>query len=73
MGNGALNFKVSAYSGSGAIQSAEMATQDHFKYASVRTVQKSSRTPGVVEGNFFYRKYPRSTRITTTVALALAE
>jgi hypothetical protein len=33
-----------------------MATQDHFKYASVRTVQKSSKTPGVVEGNFFYRK-----------------
>jgi len=31
-----------------------MFTQDQFKYASVRTVQKSSKTKGVVEGNFFY-------------------
>ncbi|KAF5351663.1 hypothetical protein D9756_007715 [Leucocoprinus leucothites] len=52
---GALNFKVSAHHGSGGVQSAEMATQDHFLYASARTVQKSSKTPGVVEGNFFYR------------------
>lgn len=57
LGNGALNLKVSAYSGSGAIQSAEMSTQDQFKYASVRTVQKSSTSHGVVEGNFFYRKF----------------
>ncbi|KAF9448217.1 glycoside hydrolase family 16 protein [Macrolepiota fuliginosa MF-IS2] len=53
LGNGALNLKVSAFSG-GSIQSAEMVTQDQFKYASVRTIQKSSTTPGVVEGNFFY-------------------
>lgn len=60
LGNGALNLKVSQYSGSGAVQSAEVSTHDQFKYASVRTVQKSSKTPGVVEGNFFYREIPRS-------------
>lgn len=54
LGAGALNLKVSAYPGTGAIQSAEMVTTDRFKYASVRTVQKSSTTPGIVEGNFFY-------------------
>ncbi|KAF5351666.1 hypothetical protein D9756_007716 [Leucocoprinus leucothites] len=54
-GDGALNLKVSAYTGSGPVQGAVMGTQDRFRYASVRTVQKSSKTPGVVEGNFFYR------------------
>ncbi|EKM74934.1 hypothetical protein AGABI1DRAFT_47135 [Agaricus bisporus var. burnettii JB137-S8] len=54
LGNGALNLKVSRYSGSGAVQSAEMVTRDTFKFASVRTSMKSSKTPGVVEGNFFY-------------------
>ncbi|KAF8149496.1 concanavalin A-like lectin/glucanase [Crassisporium funariophilum] len=53
-GQGTLNLKVNAYPGSGAIGSSEFATFDRFKYASVRTVQKSSTTPGVVEGNFFY-------------------
>jgi hypothetical protein len=33
-----------------------MVTQNTFKYASVRTFLKSSTTPGVVEGNFFYRE-----------------
>ncbi|KAH0582422.1 hypothetical protein H2248_010365 [Termitomyces sp. 'cryptogamus'] len=47
-------MKVSAYSGSGAIFSSEMVTNDIFKYASVRTVLKSSPVGGVVEGNFFY-------------------
>lgn len=54
LGNGALNLKVSAYSGSGSIQSAEISTNDHFESASVRTVLQSSKTPGIVEGNFFY-------------------
>jgi hypothetical protein len=47
-------MKVSAFTGSGSIQSSEIATNDVFKYASVRTVVKSSGVPGVVEGNFFY-------------------
>lgn len=51
-----LQLKVSAYSGSGAINSAEVSSNTKFKYGSVRTVQKSSSTPGVVEGNFFYGK-----------------
>ncbi|TFK44189.1 concanavalin A-like lectin/glucanase [Crucibulum laeve] len=54
LGAGTLNLKVSAYSGSGAVQSAEVVTDTTFKYASVRTVMKSSTTPGIVEGNFFY-------------------
>lgn len=56
LGNGTLDLKVSAYPGSGHIQAAEVTTDDNFKYASVRTVLKSSKTRGVVEGNFFYRK-----------------
>ncbi|KAF9568184.1 concanavalin A-like lectin/glucanase [Agrocybe pediades] len=54
LGNGVLQLKVSAYSGSGAIKSAEVASNTEFKYGSVRTILKSSSTPGVVEGNFFY-------------------
>ncbi|KAF8064210.1 concanavalin A-like lectin/glucanase domain-containing protein [Lyophyllum atratum] len=53
-GSGSLDMKVSAYTGSGSILSSEIATDDVFKYASVRTVLKSSGVPGVVEGNFFY-------------------
>ncbi|KAG5349129.1 hypothetical protein C0989_005758, partial [Termitomyces sp. Mn162] len=45
--SGSLNMKVSAYSGSGAIFSSEMVTNDIFKYASVRTVLKSSPVGGV--------------------------
>jgi hypothetical protein len=51
-------MKVSAYNGNGNIISSEIATNDRFKYASVRTVLKSSGVPGVVEGNFFYRAFP---------------
>jgi len=54
LGSGSLDLKVSAYTGSGSIQSSEISTNDVFKYASVRTVLKSSGVPGVVEGNFFY-------------------
>ncbi|KAG6832576.1 hypothetical protein H0H87_001232 [Tephrocybe sp. NHM501043] len=53
-GSGSLDMKVSAYSGSGAVLSSEIVTDDLFKYASVRTVLKSSGVGGVVEGNFFY-------------------
>ncbi|KAH0579880.1 hypothetical protein H2248_002708 [Termitomyces sp. 'cryptogamus'] len=52
--SGSLNMKVSAYAGSGAILSSQMVTNDIFKYASVRTVLKSSPVGGAVEGNFFY-------------------
>ncbi|RDB17495.1 Beta-glucanase [Hypsizygus marmoreus] len=52
-GSGSLDMKVSAYTG-GSVQSAEIVTEDTFKYASVRTVLKSSGVPGVCEGNFFY-------------------
>ncbi|KAH6914457.1 concanavalin A-like lectin/glucanase domain-containing protein [Coprinopsis sp. MPI-PUGE-AT-0042] len=52
--NGALDMKVNAYSGSGNVIGAEMATTFDFKYGSVRTVMKSSSTPGVCEGNFLY-------------------
>ncbi|KAF8893413.1 concanavalin A-like lectin/glucanase domain-containing protein [Infundibulicybe gibba] len=54
LGAGTLNMKVNRYSGSGSIQSSEISTQATFQYASVRTVLKSSTTPGVVEGNFMY-------------------
>ncbi|KAJ2930252.1 hypothetical protein H1R20_g6821, partial [Candolleomyces eurysporus] len=53
--DGALSLKVSAYSGSGNVLGAQVSTQSQIKYASVRTVQKSSKVPGVREGNFFYR------------------
>jgi hypothetical protein len=56
LGSGSLDLKVSAYQGSGSVQSSEIVTQDIFKFASVRTVLKSSGIPGVVEGFFFYRK-----------------
>ena len=56
LGSGSLDLKVSAYEGSGNVQSAEIVTNDIFKYGSVRTVLKSSGVPGVVEGNFFYCK-----------------
>ena len=56
-GDGTLNLKVNGYGGSGYIEGAEIATNDKFQYASVRTVQKSSSTPGIVEGNFFYGMY----------------
>ncbi|TFK25238.1 concanavalin A-like lectin/glucanase [Coprinopsis marcescibilis] len=52
--NAALNLKVQAYSGSGDVQAAEIATDAVFLYGSVRTVMKSSTTPGVCEGNFLY-------------------
>ena len=51
----ALDLKTSAYS-SGNVQCAEVTTSNTFKYASVRTVLKSSPTAGIVEGNFFYRE-----------------
>ncbi|KAG5643179.1 hypothetical protein DXG03_001383 [Asterophora parasitica] len=53
-GSGSLDMKVSAYRGSGSVLSSEILTNDLFKYASVRTVLKSSGVPGVCEGNFFY-------------------
>ncbi|KAH9484899.1 hypothetical protein JR316_0001801 [Psilocybe cubensis] len=52
-GNGYLGLKTSAYA-SGSVQSGEIVTNDVFMYASVRTVLKSTATPGIVEGNFFY-------------------
>ena len=51
-----MDLKVNAYTGNGSVQSAEIVTNSMFKYASVRTVLKSSGVPGVVEGNFFYGK-----------------
>jgi hypothetical protein len=56
LGSGSLDLKVSAYQGNGSVQSSEIVTNDIFKFASVRTVLKSSGVSGVVEGNFFYRK-----------------
>jgi hypothetical protein len=56
LGSGSLDLKVSAYQGNGSVQSSEVLTDDTFKFASVRTVLKSSGIPGVVEGNFFYCK-----------------
>ena len=56
LGSGSVDLKVSAYNGTGNVQSSEILTQDIFKFASVRTVLKSSGVPGVVEGNFFYCK-----------------
>jgi hypothetical protein len=53
-GNGALDLKVDPFTGN-AVPSAEIFTTDRLKYASVRTVLKSSSVPGIVEGNFFYR------------------
>jgi hypothetical protein len=55
--DGALSLKVSAYSGSGNVLGAQVSTESQIKYASVRTVQKSSKVPGVREGNFFYREF----------------
>ncbi|PPQ82895.1 hypothetical protein CVT25_009682 [Psilocybe cyanescens] len=52
-GNGYLGLKVNAYT-SGSVHSAEIVTNDVFKYASVRTVLKSTAVQGIVEGNFFY-------------------
>ncbi|PPQ71287.1 hypothetical protein CVT24_012341 [Panaeolus cyanescens] len=55
LGDGTLDLHVNAYSeADGTLYSAEVLTDDTFKYASVRTVLKSSRTPGVVQGNFFF-------------------
>ncbi|KAF8893411.1 concanavalin A-like lectin/glucanase [Infundibulicybe gibba] len=54
LGAGTLNMKVNGWSGNGAIKSAEIITQDRFRYASVRTILKSSPTKGIVEGNFMY-------------------
>ncbi|KAF8878086.1 concanavalin A-like lectin/glucanase domain-containing protein [Infundibulicybe gibba] len=54
LGSGTLDMKVSSYSGSGSVQSAEILTQEKFKYGSMRTVVKSSPTPGVCEGFFTY-------------------
>ncbi|KAF9050224.1 hypothetical protein BJ165DRAFT_992784 [Panaeolus papilionaceus] len=55
LGQGTLDLHVNAYSETdGTVYSAEVLTEDTFKYASVRTVLKSSRTPGVVQGNFFF-------------------
>ncbi|KAF8888347.1 concanavalin A-like lectin/glucanase domain-containing protein [Infundibulicybe gibba] len=54
LGSGTLNLKVSAYSGSGSVQSAEISTNERFKYGSIRTVVRSSPTPGVCEGFFTY-------------------
>lgn len=53
--DGAVALKVSAYPGSGKSIGAEFVTTAEFKYASVRTVQKSSNVPGVCEGNFFFK------------------
>ena len=55
-GDGALNLKVDAFTGD-SVHSAEIITTDKLKYASVRTVLKSSPVPGIVEGNFFYRQF----------------
>jgi hypothetical protein len=56
LGSGSLDLKVSAYHGTGSVQSSEIVTNNLFKFASVRTVLKSSGIPGIVEGNFFYCK-----------------
>ncbi|KAK0489487.1 concanavalin A-like lectin/glucanase domain-containing protein [Armillaria luteobubalina] len=63
LGNGVLQLKVSSYGGSGSVKSAEVVTDDTFTYASVRTVLKSSTTPGVCEGNFFYLSDTQETDI----------
>ncbi|KAG6835996.1 hypothetical protein H0H93_012412 [Arthromyces matolae] len=70
-GTGSLDMKVSAYSGSGAVLSSEIVTNDVFLYASVRTVLKSSSVAGIVEGNFFYLNDNQETdwEILTTTAL----
>ena len=52
-GDGTLNLKVDAFTGD-FVHGAEIITTDKLKYASVRTVLKSSPVPGIVEGNFFY-------------------
>ncbi|KIM45489.1 glycoside hydrolase family 16 protein [Hebeloma cylindrosporum] len=52
-GDGALNLKVNAFTGS-SVHSSEIITTDKLKYASVRTVLKSSPVLDIVEGNFFY-------------------
>ncbi|KAF8149497.1 concanavalin A-like lectin/glucanase domain-containing protein [Crassisporium funariophilum] len=62
-GEGTLDMKVNAFFGTGSIGSAEFATLEHFQYGSVRTVQKSSSVPGVVEGNFFYASDNQETDI----------
>ncbi|KAG6807665.1 hypothetical protein H0H92_006756 [Tricholoma furcatifolium] len=54
LGTGSLEMTVSAYTGSGAVISSEIVTNELFEFGSVRTVLQSSTTPGVVEGNFFY-------------------
>ncbi|KAG7446743.1 concanavalin A-like lectin/glucanase [Guyanagaster necrorhizus] len=63
LGNGVLQLKVTSYSGSGSVESAEVVTDDTFAYASVRTVLKSSATFGVCEGNFFYLSDTQETDI----------
>lgn len=47
-------MRVNRYSGSGLIQSAEIASTNTAPFGSVRVIYKSSGVPGVVEGNFFY-------------------
>jgi len=57
LGDGALELKVSAYQNDNNVISSELVVDELFKYASVRVVQKSSTTPGICEGNFFYCEY----------------
>lgn len=54
LGDGVLEMKVSAYANDQNVLSSQITSNESFKYASVRVVQKSSGVPGVCEGNFFY-------------------
>lgn len=67
-GNGYLGLKVNAYT-SGSVHSAEIVTNDVFKYASVRTVLKSTAVQGIVEGNFFYCEYSTAVFPSTTMVI----
>ncbi|KIY61712.1 glycoside hydrolase family 16 protein [Cylindrobasidium torrendii FP15055 ss-10] len=75
-GDGVLEMKVQAYSGSGNVQSSEIVSNDEFLYGSLRVTMKSSKTKGICEGIFFFKSDLQETDIellTTTSLEASAD
>ncbi|KIY65450.1 glycoside hydrolase family 16 protein [Cylindrobasidium torrendii FP15055 ss-10] len=63
LGNGVLEMKVQAYSGSGHVKSSEIVSDDEFLHGSLRVTMKSSMTKGICEGIFFFKSDLQETDI----------
>lgn len=54
LGDGEVLMTVSAHNGSGPVHGAQLKSNFHFMFASMRVQLRSTAVPGIVIGHFFY-------------------